>query len=77
MFKTRATKLQSSLEDAGFKVTINPAKPRKGSFVVTIVKNGNQNNFIELVNMQRPFTALKLLDMITVAEGIIHTYTTI
>ena len=35
-FKTRAAKLSKLLEDAGISVTINPSKPRKGSFVVTV-----------------------------------------
>ena len=70
-------KLQSSLNNAGFTVTINPNKPRKGSFVVTIVKGNCQNNFIELLNMQRPFTELKSIDMNIAVEDIIQKYTTL
>ena len=77
MFKTRAIKLQSCLTSVGFNVIINRVKPRKGSFVVTIVKDGNQNNFLNLLDMQRPFSDLKGINIDTLAEDIIQTYTTL
>ena len=78
MFKTRAVKLQSSLTSAGFNVIINKksVKPRKGAFVITIVKDGNHKKFLELLDMQRPFNDLKSVNIDTLAEDIIQTYTT-
>jgi translation initiation factor 1 (eIF-1/SUI1) len=69
VFKTRATKLEKALKSAGFAVTINPEKPRKGSFVVTV--EGAAEPALELLNMARPFTALKGVDMDEIAAKII------
>lgn len=60
MFKTRAAKVSKALTDAGFTVTVNGDKPRKGAFVV---KQLGQPPLIELLNMKRPFTALRELDL--------------
>jgi hypothetical protein len=77
VFKTRAGKVQSALTSAGFNVIINSVKPRKGSFVITIVKDGNQKNILQLLDMQRPFNDLKSVNIDTLAEDIIQTYTTL
>jgi len=77
VFKTRAGKLQSSLTSAGFNVIINSVKPRKGAFVITIVKDGIQKNFLQLLDMQRPFNDLKSVNIDTLGEDIIQTYTTL
>ncbi len=58
-FKTRALKIKNALEDAN--VVVNEEKPRKGSFVITI--EGESTPIIELLNLTRPFTKLKELDI--------------
>ena len=68
-FKTRAAKLSKLLEDAGITVTINPSKPRKGSFVVTV--ESDQDPLLELLDMPRPFNKLKALDIDEVAKDLI------
>ena len=68
-FKTRAAKLEKALKDAGYSVSINPEKPRKGAFVVTV--DGSDKPAVELLDMPRPFTKLKALDIDEVAAKII------
>lgn len=55
------------LKDAGFSVTINPEKPRKGSFVVQM----NGETVIELLAMPRPFTKLRETDVEEVVKAAI------
>uniref|UniRef100_A0A0D9XVP3 Selenoprotein H n=1 Tax=Leersia perrieri TaxID=77586 RepID=A0A0D9XVP3_9ORYZ len=61
-FKIRATKVKEDLESAvpGVSVVINPEKPRRGC--LEIREEGGEV-FISLLNMPRPFTAMKKLDM--------------
>eukprot|EP01038_Epipyxis_sp_PR26KG_P007683 gene7683-10453_t len=68
-FKTRAVKVEKALKDAGFEVTINPNKPRKGAFVITV--EGQEKSTIELLNMPRPFAKLKALDIDSIISSII------
>ncbi|KAJ1445702.1 hypothetical protein M885DRAFT_578772 [Pelagophyceae sp. CCMP2097] len=44
-------------------VSVNADKPRKGAFVVSV----GEAKIVDLVDMKRPFTALKALDMDQVA----------
>ena len=48
-------------------VVINAEKPRKGAFVVTV----GDAVVLELLDMKRPFPALKALDMDEVAKDTI------
>ena len=68
-FKTRAEKLQKSLHGKGIKVKLNEDKPRKGAFVVKILKPSD-TVVLELLNLQRPFPKLKALDMDEVAGDV-------
>jgi hypothetical protein len=49
----------TALTAAGYVVTINAEKPRKGSFVVRC----NDHTIVELLNLPRPFAKLRALDM--------------
>eukprot|EP01041_Mallomonas_annulata_P006535 gene6535-13229_t len=69
VFKNRAEKLSKALAISNIKVSINPTKPRKGSFVVTV--DNKVEPVLELLDMPRPFTKLKALDMDEVAKSII------
>ncbi|XP_006663129.1 uncharacterized protein LOC102702792 [Oryza brachyantha] len=68
-FKIRATKVKEDLESAvpGVSVVINPEKPRRGC--LEIREQGGEV-FISLLNMPRPFTAMKKLDMDEVIKDI-------
>jgi len=59
-FKSRASKI---LKGVGSKalVEINKDKPGKGSFVVKV--SGTEEPIVELLQMKRPFSSLKALDM--------------
>ena len=48
----------------GVTVEVNKEKPRKGAFVVTV----GGKTVLELLDMKRPFPALKALDMEDVAK---------
>ena len=67
-------KLQNKLKESGFEVIVNSDKPRRGAFTVIIVKQGVRHNMIELLNMVRPFSLLKALDIEKVADDIIQSY---
>lgn len=54
-------KIKNALNDIA-EVTINETKPRKGSFVVQIEGEEDQP-VIEFLNLTRPFTKLKELDL--------------
>lgn len=47
-------------------VTVNPEKPGRGNFVVTV----DGEMVVELLGMKRPFPALKALDMEEVIESV-------
>lgn len=61
VFKTKAGKIEKACKDAGFTVTINATKPRKGAFVVTV--EGQDSPVVNLLDMPRPFTKLRGLDL--------------
>jgi hypothetical protein len=63
---TRAKKIVQAVGDQAT-VTINPEKPGRGNFVVRI----NGTPVVELLAMNRPFPALKALDMEEVSQKII------
>ncbi len=69
VFKTRAGKVEKALKEAGFTVTINATKPRKGSFVIT---RGDDEKVVELLDLPRPFTKLRNLDMDEVVKNILE-----
>ncbi|GJN35068.1 hypothetical protein PR202_gb23801 [Eleusine coracana subsp. coracana] len=68
-FKRRAQKVKEDLESSvpGVSVVINPEKPRRGC--LEIREEGGEV-FISLLNMPRPFTAMKKLDMDEVIKDI-------
>jgi len=68
-FKTRATKLETLVKASGVgaTVSINAEKPRKGCFEVSV----NGKAVLTLLDMPRPFTKLKALDMEAVAADVI------
>ncbi|KAJ4772235.1 selenium binding protein [Rhynchospora pubera] len=70
-FKTRALKVKQALETAlpAISVSINPLKPRRGCFEIR--QDGGQI-FISLLNMPRPFTPMKNLDMDELIQDIIN-----
>lgn len=75
-FKIRAMKVKSGLEKAltdgdGVNVILNPEKPRRGCFEIR-EEGENGEKFISLLNMVRPFTAMKALDMDQVVADIIE-----
>lgn len=49
-------------------VEINKEKPRKGAFVV---KDADGTEFVSLLDMPRPFTKLKALDMDELIQKIV------
>jgi hypothetical protein len=66
VFKTRAGKFEKALKELGYSVSVNPTKPRKGAFVITL--EGCSEPLVELLDMQRPFTKLRNLEMEPVIE---------
>jgi len=68
-FKSRAAKI---LKGVGSKalVEINKDKPGKGNFVVKV--SGTEEPIVELLQMKRPFTSLKALDMEDVIKNILN-----
>ncbi|KAJ6828017.1 putative selenoprotein H [Iris pallida] len=69
-FKMRANMVKEGLENvvAGVAVTINPDKPRRGCFEI---RDGSGGIFISLLDMKRPFTPMRKLDMEKVIKDII------
>ncbi|XP_039144547.1 uncharacterized protein LOC120281919 [Dioscorea cayenensis subsp. rotundata] len=69
-FKTRALHVKDGLEKSvpGITVEINPVKPRRGCFEI---RNANQI-FLSLLDMQRPFTRMKNLDMDQVVQDVVQ-----
>lgn len=65
----RATKLETLLKKAGFSVTINADKPRKGCFEVRAAGEGGKK-FVSLLDMPRPFAKLKALDIDALAADV-------
>ncbi|XP_072976340.1 uncharacterized protein [Typha angustifolia] len=73
-FKTRAIKVKEGLESAipGVTVHINPEKPRRGCFEI---REEGGEVFISLLNMPRPFTPMKKLDMDEVINDVVKKIT--
>jgi translation initiation factor 1 (eIF-1/SUI1) len=69
VFKTRAGKVEKALTALGHTVRINPDKPRKGSFVITI--EDHEQPIVELLSMARPFKALREMDMDEVVKDVL------
>ena len=74
MFKTKAGHLDKALKAKGFQEGVsvngdflNGGRPRKGAFVVSL----NGIIMCELLDMPRPFTALKSMDLDALADKII------
>ncbi|XP_020252254.1 selenoprotein H-like [Asparagus officinalis] len=69
-FKTRAFAVKDGLESAipGIEVILNPEKPRRGCFEV---RKADGEIVISLLDMKRPFTPMKNLDMEKVVEDIV------
>jgi len=53
----------------GVAVSVNPEKPRKGCFEVRA--EGGEKPIVSLIDMPRPFTKLKALDMEALAAEVI------
>ena len=68
MFKNRAEKVAAVLKKAGLIAVINDVKPRKGAFCVTI----GSKKVIELLDLPRPFTKLKSMDVEAVVSAAIQ-----
>lgn len=69
-FKKRAIQVQNGLENGvpGITVLLNPDKPRRGCFEI---RTEDGEKFISLLDMKRPFTRMKELDMEEVISDII------
>ncbi len=50
---------------------INATKPRKGAFVITSTSSTGASTHVELLDMPRPFTKLKALNMDELADAIV------
>jgi hypothetical protein len=64
---TRAKKIMAAIGN-DTTVAINPEKPGRGNFVVRV----NGEPVIELLAMQRPFPALKALDIEDVSQQVLN-----
>ncbi|KAM0953315.1 putative selenoprotein, Rdx-type [Dioscorea sansibarensis] len=71
-FKTRALHVKDGLEKSipGIEVEINPVKPRRGCFEI----RDSSQIFLSLLNMQRPFTPMKNLDMDQVVQDVVQKF---
>ncbi|KAF5940421.1 hypothetical protein HYC85_021588 [Camellia sinensis] len=67
---TRAIQVKNGLESglSGVNVLVNPEKPRRGCFEI---REEGGEKFISLLDMKRPFTPMKALDMDKVISDII------
>ncbi len=63
MFKTKASKAESILKAAGYSVTVNAERPRKGTFAITLQKGDKVNVILEYLSMPRPFKKLREADI--------------
>lgn len=70
-FKVRAEQVKNGLEKdvAGVNVVVNPEKPRKGCFEI---REEGGEVFVSLLDMKRPFTLMKELDMEKVISDIVE-----
>ncbi|KAG6523182.1 selenoprotein H-like [Zingiber officinale] len=69
-FKVRAMQVKEGLENAvpGIIVSINPDKPRRGCFEI---REGGCQTFVSLLDMRRPFTLMKELNIEDVIKDIV------
>ncbi|XP_042478593.1 uncharacterized protein LOC122059690 [Macadamia integrifolia] len=69
-FKKRAEQVKGGLEKGvpGIIVKVNPEKPRRGCFEI---REEGGEKFVSLLNMTRPFTKMKALDMDKVISDVI------
>jgi hypothetical protein len=56
--------VEKLLKEAGYNVSVNATKPRKGAFVVKV----DDKSLVELLDMPRPFKKLRELDLDVFAE---------
>ncbi|CAA2964989.1 Hypothetical predicted protein [Olea europaea subsp. europaea] len=72
-FKTRALQAKNGLEKGleGVNVVVNPVKPRRGCFEI---REEGGEIFVSLLDMKRPFTDMKALDMEKVISDIIEKF---
>ena len=71
MFGRSAKKLSEELERIGnVSISVNPEKPGKGNFVVSVLMNQKTTEIVGLRGLPRPFKALRELDIGSVAEKI-------
>ncbi|CAA7408191.1 unnamed protein product [Spirodela intermedia] len=70
-FKKRASMVKDGLENGvpGINVVVNPEKPRRGCFEI---RDANGQTFVSLLNMPRPFTRMRELDMDALISDIIE-----
>ncbi|KAL3833517.1 hypothetical protein ACJIZ3_008253 [Penstemon smallii] len=70
-FKKRAIQVKNGLEksDVAVNVLVNPEKPRRGCFEI---REEGGEIFVSLLDMKRPFTPMKELDMEKVISDIIE-----
>lgn len=61
VFKRQAAVVEKALSAAGWSVSINKDKPRKGAFVITV--EGEAKPAVELLGLARPFTKLREFDL--------------
>jgi hypothetical protein len=69
VFKRQAAVIENALSKEGWSVSINAEKPRKGSFVVTVV--GESKPAIELLELKRPFQKLRDIDLQAAVDAIL------
>eukprot|EP00557_Chaetoceros_sp_GSL56_P014014 CAMPEP_0176478116 /NCGR_PEP_ID=MMETSP0200_2-20121128/1011_1 /TAXON_ID=947934 /ORGANISM="Chaetoceros sp., Strain GSL56" /LENGTH=144 /DNA_ID=CAMNT_0017874025 /DNA_START=26 /DNA_END=460 /DNA_ORIENTATION=+ len=68
-FRTRSDKIVKGVGSRA-KVEVNKEKPGKGNFIVTV--SGVDKPIVELRGMNRPFPALKALDMEEVIQNVVN-----
>ncbi len=74
IFGSLTSTIQEALEAKGYIVRVNTAKPRIGSFVVTIQSEdpcSEDIRIVEFLDVPKPFTVLQQLDTRTVVDAIV------
>lgn len=71
MFKTKASKIEKALKDKFPDIDFRKLdKPRKGSFVIKV--SGSEAPIVNLLDMPRPFTKLRELDLDATVQTILE-----
>ena len=52
--------MEKAVKSLGVEVEVNAVKPRKGAFVLTAIHGGEEKVVLELLDMPRPFTKMKV-----------------